>query len=114
MWNSDAPLELLKHMPHHLTLENLRQVQKIIDDDKYINSSRLKRDLCGEYAPFCKGCDRGVYYPCAVAYIRMKQAEGMKVEMDVVQIEQPEREPYVPTYVPAKGIRVAIVKKKSK
>ena len=53
MWNSQAPLQLLLSMPNTLNKENLINLQKVIDVDKIINSQRLKRDLCGEYAPFC-------------------------------------------------------------
>ena len=81
MWNSEAPLKLLESMPAELDIHNLKNIQQTIDVDKYINSYQRKRDLCGEYAPFCKNCDKWVKYPCAVAYVKMKQAEGMQVEI---------------------------------
>lgn len=81
MWNSEAPLKLLESMPTELDIYNLRNIQQTIDVDKYKNSYIRKRDLCGEYAPFCQNCDKWVKYPCAVAYVKMKQAEGMQVEI---------------------------------
>lgn len=82
-WNSNAPMELLSHMPPKLSKANLETIQKVIDNDKFICSSMLARDLCGEYAPFCALCDKSMATPCAVAYIRMKQAEGIKLEIAV-------------------------------
>ena len=126
MWNSEAPLKLLISMPSYLTLENLKNIQKIIDDDKFINSKQYHRDLCGLYAPFCENCDKKVIYPCAVAYVKMKQAEGMEVEI-AVALDEPEEEveevveepqvieePVVETAEkPAsKRIRIAIAKRK--
>ena len=88
MWNSEAPLKLLQSMPAQLTIENLKAIQKTIDVDKYINSKQRNRDLCGVYAPFCKTCDKGVMkYPCAVAYVLMKQAEGHAVEIAATEEE---------------------------
>lgn len=81
MWNSDAPLQLLKSMPTKLSLDNLKEIQAIIDKDKYVNSRQRNRDLCGTYAPFCNICNPDLLYPCAVAYVMMKQEEGMEIEM---------------------------------
>ncbi len=81
MWNENAPLELLKNMPHVLTQENLDKIQKVIDEDKYINSMQLGRDLCGEYAPFCATCKKVGWTPCAIAYVNMKIADGEDVEI---------------------------------
>lgn len=90
MWNSEAPLKLLMSMPSYLTLENLKNIQKIIDDDKFLNSKTYRRDLCGLYAPFCENCDKSVKYPCAVAYIKMKQAEGLEVDMEIAAATEEE------------------------
>lgn len=92
MWDENKVLELLKDMPQVLTDENLCEIQEIIDDNKYWNSRKLKHDLCGTYAPFCKICDKTVLTPCAVAYVRMKNAEGMKLSMENIsnEIEHPE------------------------
>ena len=89
MWNSEAPLKLLQSLPAKLDIESLRIIQKVIDDDKYINSKIRDRDLCGQYAPFCANyCDKGIIkYPCAVAYVKMKQAEGMQVEIAATEEE---------------------------
>lgn len=120
MWNSEAPLKLLMSMPSHLTLENLKNVQQIIDEDKFLNSKKFNRDLCGKYAPFCEICDKSVKYPCAVAYIKMKQAEGLEVEMEVAAVDDEpvvEEKPVVePEPKPETGdkhyIRIAVAKRK--
>ncbi len=100
MWNSEAPLKLLMSLPAELDIESLKAIQQVIDDDKYINSEILNNDLCGSYAPFCKNCDKGIIkYPCAVAYVKMKQAEGVQVEIAAaeeelaVEEEKPVEEP---------------------
>jgi len=85
MWNENAPLELLAAKSKDLTEENLSEIQNIIDWDKYINSSILHMDLCGSYAPFCDGCDKSAKYPCAMSYIKMKQAEGMDITLKVAE-----------------------------
>lgn len=92
MWDENKVLELLKDMPQVLSDENLCEIQKLIDDNKYWNSQKFKKDLCGIYAPFCKICDKTVLTPCAVAYVRMKIAEGMKLKMENVshEISHPE------------------------
>lgn len=101
MWNENAPMELLKGMPEVINEANLARIQSTIDIDKIINSTDYGYDLCGTYAPFCKNCDKEGQYPCAMAYIRMKQAEGMNVKLksDVAQ--------------PKKRTRVAVAKRKS-
>lgn len=119
MWNEQGPLELLKEMPNVLTAENLAQIQQVIDNDKFINSQRLKGDLCGKYAPFCANCDKTVAKPCAVAYVRMKIKEGMEVEMENIPAEAPSEiegldevvEPQA-EYVPSKKIRIAVARRK--
>lgn len=115
MWNENAPLELLKDMPSVLTDENLADIQLVIDKDKYINSSEAGYDLCGSYAPFCKICDKGVSTPCAVAYVRMKIAEGMEVEMENVSPVVPEEVAPVEEepVAPKKRIRIAVARRKS-
>lgn len=132
MWNSEAPLKLLQSMPTQLTIENLKVIQQTIDLDKYLNSQALKRDLCGQYAPFCKNCDKGILkYPCAVAYVLMMQAQGSDVEIAATEEElniEPEKaeEPKIIETVkledvqtepekqpePKKFIRIAIAKRK--
>ncbi len=87
MWDENKVLEMLKDMPPVLTDENLLEIQKLIDDNKYWNSKELNRDLCGIYAPFCRICDKTVLTPCAVAFVRMKIAEGMRLQMENVSSE---------------------------
>ncbi|MDE6867522.1 MAG: hypothetical protein K2J83_00055 [Clostridia bacterium] len=82
MWDNNAPLQLLKTMPSKLNQEHLEKIQMLIDADKYKNSIISGFDLCGIFAPFCRGCDRTSIYPCAVSYIRMLQSEGMNIEID--------------------------------
>ncbi len=115
MWNEEGPLELLKNMPEVLTAENLAQIQQVIDNDKFLNSQKLRGDLCGIYAPFCKNCDKSVPKPCAVAYVRMKIKEGMEVKMEdhpeeapseVAEEESVERKP-------SQKIRIAVARKKA-
>ena len=88
MWNENAPLELLKDLPAVLNEANLARLQQVIDYDKFINSAECGCDLCGSYAPFCEGCDKCVQYPCAVSYVKMKQAEGMdiKIQSEVEEV----------------------------
>ncbi len=86
-WNSDAPMELLAHMPAKLTRDNLAEIQKVIDSDKMAHSMRSGKDLCGEYAPFCICCDKNETFPCAVAYVRMKQSEGLDLEIAAAEDE---------------------------
>lgn len=92
MWDENKVLELLKDMPQILTDENLCEIQKIIDDDRYWNKRNFKKDLCDNYAPFCKYCDKTVLTPCAVAYIRMRINGGSPLRMENVAstIELPE------------------------
>ena len=116
MWNEKGPLELLKHMPHVLTAENLAEIQQVIDNDKFLNSQKLRGDLCGRYAPFCKNCDKSVYKPCAVAYVRMKIKEGMEVKMENIPDEAPEETVVgeeVSVHKPSKKIRIAVARKKA-
>ena len=82
MWDSNAPLQLLKSMPEKLSKENLEKIQMVIDADKYKNRLISGFDLCGMYAPFCRGCKKTSIYPCALAYVNMKKAEGMRIEID--------------------------------
>lgn len=84
-WDSNIPLKLLSRMPARLTKANLEAIQKVIDNDKYICSTLLNRDLCREYAPFCALCDKSMRNPCAVAYIRMRQAEDIQYEIAIAE-----------------------------
>ncbi len=113
MWNENGPLELLKGMPNVLSAENLAQIQQVIDNDKFLNSQKLKQDLCGSYAPFCDNCDKSVKTPCAVAYVRMKIKEGMEVQMENIPSVAPEKtEPAEKPKGTGTKIRIAIARKK--
>lgn len=83
MWDSNAPLQLLNSMPEKLEDEHLEKLQLLFEADKYKNQLINGADLCGTgmYAPFCFGCNKAGKYPCAVAYINLKKAEGMDVEI---------------------------------
>ena len=128
MWNSQEPLKLLLSMPAQLTRENIENLQAVIDVDKIINSQKFKRDLCGEYAPFCDYCDKSVRFPCAHADVKMKQSEGLDVEVpeevyNSLKIEQEAVEEVAPAEeteteevneeeeAPKKRIRIAVAKK---
>ena len=128
MWNSQEPLKLLLSMPAQLTREIIENLQAVIDVDKIINSQKFKRDLCGEYAPFCDYCDKSVRFPCAHAYVKMKQSEGLDVEVpeevyNSLKIEQEAVEEVAPAEeteteevneeeeAPKKRIRIAVAKK---
>lgn len=93
MWDSNSPMQLLKSMPAKLSYENLQKIQLVIDVDKYKNSIVSGFDLCGIYAPFCRGCNKMNIYPCAVAYVKMMQMEGMQVEIDAAPAVKSEPEP---------------------
>jgi len=114
MWNSEAPLKLLSEMPAHLNIDNLREIQQIIDVDKYKHSEIFKRDLCGEYSPFCELCEKHIKYPCAVAYVKMKQSEGMELEIAATEEELSveEEETAETLEAPKKYIRIAIARRK--
>lgn len=45
----------------------LKELQEILDNEKWLESERLGKDACGEF-PYCSRCDRSEEYPCAVAY----------------------------------------------
>ena len=128
MWNSQEPLKLLLSMRAQLTRENIENLQAVIDVDKIINSQKFKRDLCGEYAPFCDYCDKSVRFPCAHAYVKMKQSEGLDVEVpeevyNSLKIEQEAVEEVAPAEeteteevneeeeAPKKRIRIAVANK---
>ena len=101
MWDNNTPLQLLKTMPKKLNQDNLAKIQLVIDADKYKNSLVSGFDLCGIYAPFCRGCDKTSIYPCAIAYIRMLQSEGMNIQIDAAPMGGVEPEPFeAPVNIP--------------
>ncbi|MDE5722494.1 MAG: hypothetical protein K2I30_07155 [Clostridia bacterium] len=83
-------------MPNKLNQENLEKIQLLIDADKYKNSIISGFDLCGIFAPFCRGCDKTSIYPCAVSYIRMLQSQGMDIEIDASPSNAFEAPKYAP------------------
>lgn len=87
IWNDSAPMELLSRMPSKLTKESLGAIQNVIDRDKYICSMAYNRDLCGSYAPFCALCDKSGKFPCAIAYLKMKNKEGLVYEIALSEDE---------------------------
>ncbi len=103
MWDKSIPVDLLKEFPPVLSQANLARIQSLIDQNKFFYSAEIGRDLCGTYAPFCAFCDKGLRFPCAVAFVKMKQAQGEKVE---IAPEPKEEEP------PKKYIRIAIARRK--
>ncbi len=122
MWNENAPLELLKELPAVLNEANLARLQQVIDYDKFINSAECGYDLCGQYAPFCEGCDKDIPFPCATAYVKMMQANGMEIKIqsdiedvlseNVCEEEHCEEYPAEET-APKKYIRIAIAKRRA-
>ena len=79
-WNNNTPMELLSQAPDFFTESNRETIQAIIDNDKIICSTMLGYDVCGTYAPFCAVCEKSLKTPCAVAYIRWRQAEEILLE----------------------------------
>jgi hypothetical protein len=51
----------------------LKQRQQKLDLQKWVDSKRNGKDMCGEY-DFCQLCDKSVEYPCAKAYNKMQKA----------------------------------------
>lgn len=45
------------------------ELQAILDREKWMESEREMRDVCGEF-PYCAQCDKTDAYPCAAAYRR--------------------------------------------
>lgn len=82
-WNNSYALKILADMPTNLSAKNLELLQSEIDKDKLATSIEMNRDLCGDYAPFCVFCNKKSAYPCAVALVKCKQAEGLQLEIAV-------------------------------
>lgn len=97
MWNKEAPLKLLKYMPERLSRVHLKDLQAVIEEDKILQD-KTDREACQDYSPICRYCDKSSQYPCALAYIKMKQAEGMRVDIDYTETKY--------------AIRIAIAKRK--
>ena len=52
----------------------LNVLQKMLDEDKWYESERAHRDVCGEF-PYCVRCDRKQSFPCALAYTKFYAKE---------------------------------------
>ena len=97
MWNKEAPLKLLKYMPDRLSRVHLKDLQAVIEEDRQLQN-KGDSEYCDDYSPICKYCDKESQYPCAFAYIKMKQAEGMPIDIDYTETKY--------------AIRIAIAKRK--
>lgn len=86
MYNNSV-LKILADMPTKLSAKNLEVLQSVIDKDKLAYSIEMNRDMCGEYAPFCSFCDKTITYPCAAAFVKFKQSEGLQLEIAVSKDE---------------------------
>ena len=75
-------------MPSRLGKEELEKLQAVLEADKYKNSLISGFDLCGMYAPFCRGCSKASIYPCAVAYVNMMKESGMDVDVAARPVEE--------------------------
>ena len=51
----------------------LKQRQQKLDLQKWVDSKRNGKDMCGEY-PYCSACNKSVEFPCAKAYNKMQKA----------------------------------------
>ena len=66
--------------------ESAMYIRRWMDYDKFINSTECGYDLCGQYAPFCEGCDKCVPYPCAVSYIKIKSTGEPGSLLDLIRV----------------------------
>lgn len=55
----------------------IKVLQSQLDNLKWIDSENNHRDMCGEY-PYCSYCDKYSEYPCAHAYLKMKEKPVLK------------------------------------
>ena len=58
-------------------MTDLELLQKTLDADKWYESEKKGRDVCGEF-PFCVRCERETAYPCASAYRRFYAKDEKK------------------------------------
>ena len=82
MWDNNTPLQLLNSMPKVLKEEHLEKLQMLLEADKYKNQLVSGYELCGAYAPFCNGCDKGKKFPCATAYVNFMKEGGLDIGID--------------------------------
>lgn len=55
----------------------LNELQKQLDEIKYFDSEKQKKDMCGEYS-FCNECNKKNKYPCASAYKKFIKRNSVK------------------------------------
>lgn len=48
------------------------QIQKQLDERKWLDSQEYGKDMCGEY-DYCLACDKSKKYPCASAQNKYKR-----------------------------------------
>ncbi len=113
MWDNQTPLQLLNTFPRVLETEHLEKLQRLIDADKYKNQLIGGYELCGSYAPFCDGCDKEQKYPCAVAYVKFMQANGMDIEIVSEKAADNSCETKVNENSGNRKIRIAVARKKT-
>lgn len=51
---------------------DMQSLQEKLDIDKWLNSEKLRRDLCGEY-DYCAYCENESEFPCAYALTRLQE-----------------------------------------
>ena len=81
MWDNNTPLQLIKSMPKVLENEHLEKLQKLLEADKLKLQLLGDCELCGNYAPFCDGCNKETKYPCAVSYVNYLKAQGVDISL---------------------------------
>lgn len=55
---------------------DIQKLQETLDIDKWLNSEKLRRDLCGEY-DYCAYCENEDEFPCAYALTRMQEKKNL-------------------------------------
>jgi hypothetical protein len=56
-------------------------LQEQLDKQKYIDSEKAEKDLCGTYA-YCYLCNKNNKYPCSTAFIKFKKKYENKEVLD--------------------------------
>lgn len=82
----DILLDKLNDLSAKLTRNGLEKLQAEIDTDKFEQSLKQNRDLCGEYAEFCRFCDKNLKNPCASAYLKMISESRKNSEIAVTDV----------------------------
>lgn len=55
----------------------LDKLQKILDADKWYESEKAQKDMCG-FMPYCVKCTKTGPYPCACAYKAFYAKEAVR------------------------------------